>query len=102
MNNGLNCQSCIEQFKKLRNCDGTGKPYVAEGIEVDRCPVKIVSVQSMIYVEAYKYYAAGQFPFSGTYLEQPLKYMEAMKLIDGIVYQEQVKQMNKRRKNAKH
>ena len=83
--NGLDCRKCNKQIKEVRGCFGLKKPVVIEGIKVKKCPLKEVKGQSMAYLEAYRQYKNGFLPYGGGWLNQPLKFLEAMKVIEDAV-----------------
>jgi len=88
--NGLNCQKCNSQLKKVRGCEGlpeiNGKTQTIEikelGIIIDKCPYRYITSQSILYLEAYHYYKNGYLPYPGGWLKQPLKLFEAFRVID--------------------
>ncbi len=61
------------------------KPAIIEGIEVKRCPLKEIKGKSMAYLEAYHQYKNGFLPYSGGWLAQPLKFLEAIKVIENSI-----------------
>jgi len=83
--NGLDCRKCNAQLRKVRGCEGREEIIEIEGIKVDRCPVKMITAQSMAYIEAYYQYKNGYLPNSGGWLDQPIKFLEAMKIIEEAV-----------------
>ena len=56
-----------------------------EGYEVDRCPAKYITPEVMFYLLGYQNYQKGILPNAGGWLEQPMKYFQAMLLIDRLV-----------------
>jgi len=75
----VNCHKCNAQLKKSRDCEGKGEPREIRGVGlVKGCPVNNLSKTTKIYLEAYKYFKNGHLPYSGGWLEQPIKVMEAI------------------------
>ena len=49
---------------------------------VTRCPLKIVTSQSVEYMTAYHEYARGFLPNAGGWIDQPYKVTEAIRFIE--------------------
>lgn len=85
--NGLNCHECNTQIKKVRGCEGFIEPKEFDeasgirGIKIARCPLKEVTRQSFLYLEAYHQYKNGHFPTNDGWLKQPMKLLQALKYI---------------------
>lgn len=51
------------------------------GTRFSRCPLKIATVQSFEYIEAYNDYQSGFLPNAGGSYNQPAKFRDAIKVI---------------------
>lgn len=80
--NNLNCRHCNKQIKEVRGCNGFAEPKEIEGIMVNQCPLKEVTTRSWLYIEAYNQYKNGFLPNNGGWLKQPMKFINAISLID--------------------
>jgi len=81
--NGLDCRKCNSQLKKVRGCEGREEEIEIEGIKVNRCPMRMITGKTMAYIEAYHAYRSGFLPNPGGWLDQPIKFLEAMRVIEG-------------------
>ncbi len=85
----LDCRKCTEILKIERGCtiDSPipGKWQINEWI-FQRCPVRLVTRQSVEYLRAYRMFDRGYLPNQGGWLEQPAKFIEAMEVIEREVY----------------
>lgn len=79
--NDLNCHSCNAQIKQVRGCEVDIPAKLIEGVEVKRCPVKLITAQSKAYLQAYSFYKDGFLPNVGGALDQSAKVMEAIRHI---------------------
>lgn len=81
----LNCRLCTEQDKIENGCEaessipGAWKLY---DWEFQRCPLKLITSQSIDYLKAYGFYNKGYLPNAGTWMDQPAKFIEAMGIIE--------------------
>ena len=50
--------------------------------EFERCPLKIVTNQSLDYIRAYIFFQNGYLPNSGGWLDQSVKFIDAMEVIE--------------------
>jgi hypothetical protein len=50
--------------------------------EFSRCPRSLVTIKSIEYLNAYIFFTKGFLPNPGGWLEQPLKFIQAMRLIE--------------------
>ena len=50
--------------------------------EFRRCPRKLVARASIEYLNAYLFFDKGYLPNPGGWLDQPLKFIQAMKIIE--------------------
>jgi hypothetical protein len=58
---------------------------VIEGYEITKCPMKFVSEFDSFRIEAFTQYKNGFLPDEGGWLDQPMKFIQLMGLIGGIV-----------------
>lgn len=79
--NGVDCQHCNSQLKRVRGCDG-GIQAEIEGFPIDRCPVKMRTPQSAVYIRAHGEYQRGFLPNPGGWLQQPMKFSEAIGVVE--------------------
>lgn len=81
----LDCQACSDALKTERGCD---EDSPIEGVwklkdwEFRRCPRKIVTRISIEYLNAYLFYEKGYLPNPGGWLEQPLKFIQVVRIIE--------------------
>jgi len=81
----LDCQSCSEEQKKDRGCiEDSPIPnrWEISGMFFNRCPLSIITEQSLEYLEAYKLFRMGILPYQRGWLHQSHKFVEAIKVID--------------------
>jgi hypothetical protein len=50
--------------------------------EFSRCPRSLVTIESIEYLNAYMFFAKGFLPNPGGWLDQPLKFIQAMRIIE--------------------
>lgn len=67
-----------------RGCKKDVEIYFA-GYELSRCPRSYVGLNELNMLEAYAFYKKGFLPNSGSWTEQPNKFIEAIKIIDKTV-----------------
>lgn len=80
---GLNCRKCTAQMKEYRGCDGQPKqPFVFQGEELPKCPIKLINSTSFFYIQMYGYFEKGFLPFEGSILRQPVKILQAFDVIE--------------------
>jgi len=83
--NNLNCHSCPVAHRKIRGCQGFNQPKNLLGVKVDRCPVKVVPGYVFEYITAYTFYKNKMLPNDGGYMEQPVKFIESMLILEKAV-----------------
>lgn len=49
----LDCQKCGEAIKKIRGCEEEVEPYQDGGMELTRCPLKLITPQTILYKRVY-------------------------------------------------
>jgi hypothetical protein len=86
LDKGLDCQFCTDQLKAVRGHDGF-EPRIVANVEVDRCPALYVSEAENLLIEAYAQYKNGFLPNAGGWLDQPMRFIQAMGIISEAVAQ---------------
>ena len=69
-------------MKEIRGCEKDVKPYVIEGITLNRCPLITLGRKYDHYIRAYSFYVNGFFPNAGGWADQPNAVIEAIQHID--------------------
>jgi len=80
----LDCRTCTPNQKIERGCkkDSPIKDiWQIDDWKFQRCPLKIVTIQSLRYIEAYNFYEKGYLPNTGGWLDQSAKLLKAIKVI---------------------
>jgi hypothetical protein len=80
--NNLNCLQCNAQLKKVRGCSEDIPVRVIEGIEIKRCPLTYIGNKEALLLQAYKEWISGYLPNAGGWLDQPMKFQQAMRVIE--------------------
>lgn len=83
--NGLDCQSCNAQLRRLRNCEPGKDIKTIDGIEIDRCPLKYVDDFVLTYLHAYHEYKNGFYPTNEGWLDQPVKFHRIIKFMEKLI-----------------
>ena len=81
----LDCRTCSEGQKIERGCEEDSPipgVWKLDGWEFQRSPRKIISVVSLEFLRAYFFFGKGYLPNVGGWLDQPLKYVQAMVVIE--------------------
>jgi hypothetical protein len=85
----LDCQTCNKTQKRERGCVKDSvipNAWELDGGKFSRCPKKLITTQSYKYIRAYNFYKeAHLLPNPGIWQEQPLKFIEIVEFIDGVV-----------------
>jgi len=97
---GLGCHKCTDQMKKVRGClTDLEKPYkLVSGTDVyslNKCFVKVITMESRLYMEAYGHYKNGFLPNGGGWANESIKLCEMINLIDAKVNEFQELEMQK-------
>ena len=82
---GLNCQKCSDGVKEINGCekDSTmGERWEVGSYKLTRCPLKILTIEGMEYMEAYRFYKNGILPMSGGWLDQAQTFIEVIGIIE--------------------
>jgi hypothetical protein len=82
---GLDCQKCSAALKLERGCEtdvSIPGMWKIGNDEFSRCPRSLVTTKSIEYLNAYIYFKQGFLPNPGGWLDQPLKFIQAMRIIE--------------------
>ncbi len=84
--NNVDCAHCNDQIKEIRGCvKPLASPKIVrvgnETIEFDRCPQTVIKGNIAFFIEAYGFYKNGYLPNAGTWLDQPIKLLQAFNVI---------------------
>lgn len=82
---GLDCHKCSSQMKMIRGCESEVNPYQMCGYRITRCPLRLVTNEDTISLQAFKEYRAGYLPNEGGWLDQPMKFSSIVSMIEAIV-----------------
>ncbi len=91
MGKGLDCQKCNKQLKRERGCDGYEVPRFFTNlpdVEIDRCPVQIVTDQTEYYLELFELFQQGFLLDDGGIESQSAKYLNVMRLLKYLLSKE--------------
>jgi hypothetical protein len=95
----LNCHKCSAETKINNGCEEDSSipgVWKLDDWEFQRCPIKIITQQSIEYLKAYELFNRGFLPNPGGWLEQPVKFIEAMNIISA-----EIAKMKKEQTEAK-
>lgn len=67
-------------------------------LEFQRCPLKLITRQSLELIRAYNLYTQGYLPNAGGWMDQPAKLFEALDIIE--VEIEKTKEQKEKETNA--
>lgn len=84
----LDCLKCTEALKLERGCEGDSSipgMWKIGDEEFSRCPRSLVTARSIEYLNAYIFFKEGFLPNPGGWLDQPLKFIQAMRVIEAEV-----------------
>jgi len=104
------CNTCLikydDQQRKHKFCETTAPAIIAlhENIQYQTCPGNFFSESALYWVKAEESFEKGIMPFEGSFMRQPNKAIEVMKIIGDFKLQEKIrmqKQANQRLKRGK-
>ena len=100
MKMNLDCQACTGNLKKARGCteEAPVPMFDLDGKEYCRCPLKIITRQSMEYIRFYSFFRDGYLPNAGGIMDQPAKFLDAMSMIESVLAETQEEMRKKWRK----
>lgn len=83
----LDCRKCTDAQKKVRGCiKKTSSPaFNLDGENLYRCPLKLITRQSLEYVRFYNFYRDGYLPDDGGIMDQPGKFLDAVGIIENSI-----------------
>jgi hypothetical protein len=82
----VDCSNCQPVFQTARGCVSDRQyPLIVEGFETLRCPASFYNNSVGEYLQAYAQFKAGFLPESGGWLDQPIKFLDVMSLIDRLM-----------------
>lgn len=96
----LDCRKCSDEQKKDKGCfedSPIPERWQVEDYYFQRCPLKIITKQSIDYLFAYKLFKNGYLPNPGGWRQQPKKFIEAMLIIDNQIKKMELENARKRR-----
>lgn len=86
VSNGVDCRTCFSGLQKQRGCNEPIDRKIKVGrFESYRCPRVYLKGEVFNYIDAYEFYQKGMLPHEGGYLKQPMKFMQAMRIIDAVL-----------------
>lgn len=80
--NGLDCRACPEPIQAVRGCKKEVPQQNIAGFQLTRCPLTEIDGITLEYLTAYFEYNRGFLPNAGGWLDQPMKVMQAIRLIE--------------------
>jgi len=83
--NDLNCLKCNKQIQKIRGCDEKGQEVTIEGFTVDRCPLRFIGQDTLEQMNAYYCWKRNILPQGTGWLQQPMKFLNLMMIIEGLI-----------------
>ena len=81
----LDCQTCTDGKKVEKGCEKDSPIHGRWQIDdwkFSRCPLKMITRQSMQYIKAYNMFDKGYLPNAGGWLNQPVKFLMAINVIE--------------------
>lgn len=81
----LDCRSCTEDEREHNGClkdSPVEDVWELDGEVSRRCPVTLVTPESVEYIRAYNFFQKGYLPNPGGWMDQPAKLIEAIELIE--------------------
>ncbi len=92
---GLDCRKCTPAQKREHGCfeDSLIKgKWVIDGERYSRCPLTLITAQSVKLIEAYQLVQSGMgTPYGGGYLKHSKKFLDAMRTIHGQIEKRKAK-----------
>ncbi len=84
----LDCHKCSDAQKQERGCEADSQipgMWKIGDDEISRCPRGLVTIKTIEYLNAYIFFKQGFLPNPGGWLDQPLKFIQAMRVIEAEV-----------------
>jgi len=85
MDASLECRRCTNEQRIERGCDEDSPIpgyWKFDEFETNRCPVRLVTKNSLRLIEAFLYFKQGLLPNAGGWMDQPAKLFEAFEVIE--------------------
>lgn len=87
---GINCHSCPTAYKVQRGCLSEIPAHRIPGIGLDdtmltRCPRFYPGGAELLMLAAYREYRNGYLPNTGGWLDQPMRFIEGMEIVEAAV-----------------
>jgi hypothetical protein len=88
---GLDCRTCTEFYQKVRGCKEDVREMEIEGFKTKRCPMSYCGMVEAFYMQCYREYRAGFLPEPGGWLDQTVRFVTIISLIErlSLKYQEE-------------
>lgn len=88
----LDCRKCTDRQKIDRGCvKDAVDVWVIDGEELRRCPIKVVTKQSIEYIRAFNMFEKGYLPNIGGWMNQSVKFLDAIAVIQAAMTEEEKK-----------
>jgi len=81
----LDCRTCSEGQRIERGCEEDSPipgVWKLDKWEFRRCPRSLVEKRSVEYLNAFFFFGKGYLPNAGGWLDQPLKFVQAMLVVE--------------------
>ncbi len=94
----LDCHKCPPEQRTDFGCEEDSPiPGIwnLNGWEFQRCPLKLITQQSIEYLKAYNFFIKGFLPNPGGWMEQPIKFIRSIEIIDRELDKIQEEQLKK-------
>ena len=83
----LNCQKCTKGQKRYRGCEVKAEqPFLLEidgkKEDIQRCPVKLITPESLRIIYYFKFYQKGFLPSAGSISQQSSKLLDGFDIIE--------------------
>jgi len=86
MMNGVDCQYCTATIKKVRGCEEPrDAPAKIGKYETYYCPRTYMDGKISVWIEAFNQYKNGFFPSGTGWLEQSMKLLQTINLIESLI-----------------
>uniref|UniRef100_A0A6H1ZDA6 Uncharacterized protein n=1 Tax=viral metagenome TaxID=1070528 RepID=A0A6H1ZDA6_9ZZZZ len=81
----MRCEKCSDSQKEIYGCEKDSTypdKWQVRDLTWQRCPVKLVTIETHLFLEAYSYLQKGILPYNTGYKRNSNKYIEAMRIIE--------------------
>ena len=91
---GLDCRKCSDTAKDVRGCEKDVAPYIIYTEEVTRCPLKLITPRTQMYLSIYNAMKNTNRLYNlGEIAHQPAKLMEIFSVIENEMNRKQINDM---------